>query len=299
VDLLLAMSALLLATGGTAWGDAPVLTLREEVYVKGPAVCLGDLADIEGENAEALAEIEIVSAALPGSSKQVTASYVLSRLRNAGIESEPTVAGAESVRILTEALTLEPTIVAQDLRQFIEQKMPWDPADAIVTVQAPPNATVLPDGDFSIVWRPSSYYRYLGTGAFSGTVHIDGRPEKTLLVKAIVEVMGTLVLAARDIPRGRPISLADVELVEQSLSERTGTVATSLDEVLGMITKRTLFPGQPISLRNIEASGGLVIQTRAKALGDARQGDFVVCANPTTNKEFQGTVRADGTVIVD
>ena len=312
LNLLLALLALLLAAQA-AFSEASTLRLREEVYVRGPGVLLGELAEIEGENADALAAIEVVTAASPGASKQVTASYLLSRLRYAGIEETPTVTGAERVRILTEALTLEPTLVAEDLRQFIEQEMPWDPLDATVTVEAPTSPTILPDGVFEIAWRPSSNYRYLGTGAFSGVVQVDGRPQKTLLVKATIDVMADVVVARRDIPRGRIITRDDVELAEQSLALQSDSAATSLDEVVGMIARRTVFPGQTLSLRNIEAptlikrnqivnvelhSGGVFIQTRAKAMDDGRAGDLIVCANPVTKKEFQGTVRADGTVLV-
>lgn len=312
-NLFLSFLALLIAAQG-AFAESPTLRLREEVYVKGPEVLLGDLAEIEGDNAAALAAIEVVSAALPGASKQVTASYVLSRLRNAGIEEEPRVTGADRVRILTEALTVEPTVIADDLRRFIEEEMPWDPVDAMVTVEAPASAVVLPSGSLDIAWRPGANYRYLGTGAFSGILQVDGRPEKSLLVKAEVHVVGPVILATRDIPRGRLIAGTDVEVVEQSLDERSGSIATSLDEVVGMIARQTIFPGETISLRNLEARtlvkrnqlvnvqlrrGSILIQTRALALNDARAGDLVVCANPATKKEFQGVALPDGTVLVE
>ena len=297
----------------TAWPESATLKLREEVYVKGPEVLLGDLAEIHGEGAAALADFKVMSAARPGASKEVTASYVLSRLRYAGFSEMPIVTGAARVRITTESVTLEPGIVAEDLRQFIHEKMPWDPVDAIVTVEPPRTALVMPDGEFDIVWRSSARYRYLGTGVFSGTVLIDGKPQKTVFVKANINVMGTVVVAKRDIPRGRPISPADVELREQPLSENSSSAITTIEEALGKVTRRTHFPGQVLTHKNIQArvlikrnqlvnveirSGAILVQTRAKALNDARAGDFVLCANLVTKKKFQGIARADGTVVV-
>ena len=77
------IGAALFVAGGAAMA-ADSLTLHEEAYVKGPKVYLGDVADIEGENAVDLAMVEVASAALPGASKRLNAALVASRIRHAG-----------------------------------------------------------------------------------------------------------------------------------------------------------------------------------------------------------------------
>jgi flagella basal body P-ring formation protein FlgA len=87
----------------------------------------------------------------------------------------------------------------------------------------------------------------------------------------------------------------------------------SIEEAVGMIARKTIFPNQPLTTRHIEPRtvvkrnqlvpvemlvGALRVQTRAQALSNARAGDFILLQNPGNKQQFQGIVRADGVVIV-
>lgn len=47
------------------------VTVKDSAYVKGPKILLGDVADITGDNAEKLAQVEVAPAALPGTAKRI------------------------------------------------------------------------------------------------------------------------------------------------------------------------------------------------------------------------------------
>ena len=74
--------AVLLAAmmGAAFWARADTITLKEAVYVKGPKVLLGDVAVVEGLDADYLRTIEIVPAAAPGSARRLNAALVRTRL---------------------------------------------------------------------------------------------------------------------------------------------------------------------------------------------------------------------------
>ncbi|MCP4639011.1 MAG: hypothetical protein GY851_01185 [bacterium] len=127
-----------------------MVEVRDEVYVKGPKVLLGDVAEIRGENAEALASVELSTAALPGMSKRLDAALVLARINNAGIDAEGVaVTGARSVVANTLHLELTREMMAEDLRRYIEFEMPWNPQDTTVDVAPPAQDVVVPDA----MWR--------------------------------------------------------------------------------------------------------------------------------------------------
>ncbi len=293
------------------YAGAETLTLKEEAFVKGPKVLLGDIAEIEGENAGTLASIVLGSAPQPGESRQLHASLVESRLRTAGVKNV-SVKGAPHVRTTTLHTEVTPDMIAESLRIFIQSQMPWDPANTEIDVPIPQESAVVPEGELSLVWRANPQYRYLGEGAFQGTIEVDGHLQKTLLCRAMVESYANVVLASTDIQRGKPISPGSVETKRMAISSVPAGTATRIEDIVGLIANKTIFPGQPITNRNVAArlvvrrnqvvpvemrAGAMFIQTRACALNDARAGELVVCANLNSTEQFQGVVREDGVVV--
>jgi flagella basal body P-ring formation protein FlgA len=309
VLLAVAVAAVALPSG------ADTVILKDEAHVKGPKVLLGDVAEIEGENAEALKAVELVAAASPGSARRIDASLVGARLERAGIPSDAVeIAGADSVEASTLALEVTPDMLEEDLRRFIETQMPWDPAEATVFVDVPEQAILVPDGDVQFSWRPASRYGYLGSSAVRGEIRVDGALKRTVLCKATVEAYGDVVVATRDIPAGQTIGPHDVALEQVLLGESQQDIVRSLDEAVGFVTRTGAFAGQPVSRRglvpplvikrgqivNVEVrTGGLVVRTLAKAKADGRAGESILCINPESKEEYPGTVRSDGTVVVE
>ncbi|MBI1319545.1 MAG: flagellar basal body P-ring formation protein FlgA [Candidatus Hydrogenedens sp.] len=294
---------------------ADTLRLKEEVYVKGPTVTLGDVADIEGERADELATIKLSNAARPGDSKQVFAGLVESRLRDAGVDSEDfEIVGSRSVRATTIHLDVTRDEVAQSLRHYIVESMPWDERDTEIAVTTPNFDLTMPDGALAIDWRPSPHFTYAGSGSFTGTVNIDGEPQRTITVRADIQPYVAVVVAARDIPRGSMVGPADIELRKEALAQTSDGAMFDPADVLGMVAKKTIFPGQMLDRRYIEQrllvrrnetvdvvvrAGSVQLHARAVAKMDGREGDLIVCVNPQSKEQMQGIVLPDGTVRVE
>lgn len=298
---------------GESWSEDR-LTLRDEVYVKGPMLRLGDVADIEGVNADVLSQIEVSAAALPGATKNLNASLVASRLRGAGVDTDSVeIEGAVQTRATTLHIDISPTMIAHSLRDYILTTMPWDPEDTFIDVPPPRSEIIAPDGVISIAWTPAPQYRFLGAGSFRGAISVDGEVQKTLLLKATVDPQGTVLVARRDIARGLMIGVNDIELRTVSLSQAPSDVLINPDEALNKVAKRTIFSGQPLLpnyldlpilvRRNQEvpvevSHSSMHIQIRARALTDARAGDTVACANLGSKDQFYGVLRSDGVIVV-
>ena len=308
------MPGLLCILVAAAMAQADTLVLKEEALVKGPKVTLGEVADIEGENAEFLATVEVAPAAMPGDSKCLGAGLVTARLHSAGLDpADIVMKGARSVTATTRCLEVTPEMIEEDLRRFILLEMPWDPLETEIEVAAPQQEARVPDGELEVQWRPDPTYRYLGTGSFRGTVTVDGAHQKTFLCKAKIETYGDVVVAASDIPRGRPLSPRNLRTETRALSTLSAPAFRRPEELVGYIARRTIFPGQVISMRHVvlptlvkrnqivtvEARAGrLQIQGQARAVSEGAAGDLVRCENLNSKEEFQGMVREDGVVVV-
>jgi len=87
-----------------AWGagERPVVTLRADVTVATPDVSLGQVADVQGAEADMaakLAAVSLSSAPLPGGSRAIAADYVRLRLRRFGLDPAQLYLVGETVTV--------------------------------------------------------------------------------------------------------------------------------------------------------------------------------------------------------
>lgn len=304
-----------LMMGVAVWAKGETVTLKDEVYVKGPKVLLGDVAVVEGRDADYLKSIEIVTAAQPGAARRLNAALVRSRLLEVGVdESAFELQGSRQVVATTMHLAISRSVIAEGLREYIRREMPWEPDATIVDVLPPPSDYIVSDGNVDFRWVPNPQYRYLGTGSFRGEILVDGRVEKTFYTKATITTYEQVVVASRGIQRGDLLSSANLRLENRELSALKGASFFSLDEVQGFVAKSTIFLGQVITARRVAPPvlikrnqivqvettlGALTIRARARALSQGAAGDLVRAINLSSKEEFAGIVRPDGVLIVE
>ncbi len=291
---------------------ADTVTLRDEAYVRGPQVKLAELAEIDGEHADALRDLDIVGAAAPGVAKRISLALVESRVRSAGFDAaQVAVKGAPAVSATTMCLEITPGMITEDLRAYIRKEMPWDPSAALVDVTAPETQYNVADGKVSVVWRPDPQYEYLGQGNFRGDILVDGEVQRTVFARANIAAYETVVVAAQPIARGDFISESNARLEKRELSALDPGAFFSMHDVTGLIAKTTIQPGQALTARRLEMPtlvernqlvtvethvGKLIIRGQAKALSDGAAGQMILLLNVASDQKLSGIVRADGVV---
>lgn len=291
------------------------VTVRDEAYVKGPQIHLGDVADIRGERAPMLASIEVAGAASPGASKRLNSAYLVARVKNAGFEADGIrFGGADAVLARTLSLEVSRETIADELRKHIEANIPWNPADTMIAVTPPTQAFVVPEGDLEILWWPNPQYRWLGTGTFRGEIRVDGCVKQSFTCRANVEAYADVLVADTDLPRGTRLSIADIRVQKKALSQLRYGFVSDPDNAVGLLARKTLFPGDIITKRDlvlprlikrfqtvtVEArAGAMLVQGRARALKDGSAGDIIECKNEKSKEQFYGRVREDGVVVVE
>lgn len=124
---------------------------------------------------------------------------------------------------------------------------------------------------------------------------------------------GHAVVPTQVIYPGETIDPAKLQLVEVTNPNLAPGYATTLEEVAGLVTTRTLLPGRTISagaLRQpfavkrgstvllVYDHGGLRITATGTPLQDASIGDMIKLRNVDTGVIISGTVMGDGTILV-
>jgi flagellar basal body P-ring formation protein FlgA len=300
---------------GSLTAMADTVTLKPDVFIKGPTVLLGDVADIAGEHAEELRVIEVARAALPGATRRIDSSLLRSRILNAGYGRE-SVEFFTSKRIIsatTMHIDLSKELLTEYLQDHIYANMPWDPDETMIDIIPPTGKTVVADGDLEIVWRANPAYKYLGQGSFRGDVIIDGKKVKTLYAKAVIKAYAEVLVANHSVSRGELLTSDNVRLEKHDLSTLTTGMFLGIDEIDGMIAKSSIQAGKILSptkvmmpkivkrnqiVRVRTQIGSLVIQSQAQAMSDGSVGDILRCRNLQSKEEFSGIVGKDGVLTV-
>ena len=306
--------ALLCAAACLSAAEVPTVTLREEALVVGPSITLGEVAEIEGADADALADVEISDAAQPGSTRRLARSLVALRVRNAGLtDREVLLQGPATVLATTSYREIAPEEIVRSLRAHVLAEMPWKPELTEIDIPMPRDALIIPDADYEIQWRANPQYDYVGQGTFRGAVMLDGSERQAVLCRARIEAYGDMVVAARDIARRNMVTEADLTMRKQRLSQLPRGAITCKSDALGLLTRKTFFQGQALTRHGLEPPtvvkrnqevtvemrhGAVWVQSRALALNNGRPGDMIRFSNPETKQQFQGYVREDGTVVV-
>ena len=293
---------------------ADTIKLRPEAFVKGPSIVLGDIADVEGEQSATISAIDLGSAAQPGSSKRFNATMLASRLRNAGVDPAVVqISGALTANAVTMSNQLARGTMVESLRDYILANMPWKPENAEIDIPEPFDDVVVPDGNMAIEWHMNPQYHFVGSGGFRADIKVDGKTIRSVMMRANINAYEEVLVAKSEVQRGKPAREQDFELRKNLLLNGSSEFIKDSAQLEGLIAKKSLFPGQVIKPSDFEApiaikrgqvisvetrAGGLLIQSQAVALADARIGDLVQCNNPSSSQTFQGLVREDGAVIL-
>ena len=146
---------------------------------------------------------------------------------------------------------------------------------------------------------------------------------RTLVTLLMLCLTGTIAKAGTiELPVPRQTISAGTEISHQHLIERKFpsrtaqqfAVSTHRSELVGMVARRTLLPGQPIPSRSVEKpvlvrrgeparlvfrEQGLVIIMQVEALQNGGAGNFVRVRNIDSGLVVSGRVQEDGTIRVE
>ena len=298
--------------------EAPlVVNLRPESTVRGPEIRLGEIAEIQGGEAdmvERLRAVEVGRAPLPGLSRALDPAYLKARLRLAGVDPASLVLDfPRVVSITTASQQVTGTVLLAAVREHLLATRP-DEAESL-SIQfsgATLGAVTLPAGSLELKVRTRPGADLLGSISATAEAWVDGAMVRSISVPVRVSQQAEVLVAARPIGRAVPIGPEDVRVERRELS--TGQEALrDPGAVLGRQAVRNIVAGEPIlaalvSQPPLVRRGDMVVLTaeargiRAVTQGEAKEdgkaGQVIRVRNLTSNREIYGMVDAERSVRV-
>jgi flagella basal body P-ring formation protein FlgA len=154
-----------------------------------------------------------------------------------------------------------------------------------------------PDPATPVVWR--------------GSVLQGGKRRFRIWVRVRISIPAKRLVAAEDLPAGRPISAAQVRQETFSADPRPAIFAAQPEQAVGRVPRRRIDAGQPVPLGALEAprevaggemvrveaaSGGARIEIHGRAETAGRKGDTILVRNLESGRRFCAKVISRGLV---
>lgn len=211
------------------------------------------------------------------------------------------------------ATVVDAEVIRRHLDDFIDSRREVLPqADVLFKKLELPATFNLPPGKLEVEVIPSDP-QIIASRRFTLIFRVDGRVERNLAIRAELEAIAPVVVAAGDLGRGVVLSRRDLNLVEMDL---IGLRNPCFDpqELVGQKLKQSVRLGAPVDRAQIDfpplvkrgdavsitlARGGLRLAAAGEAQQDGREGETIRVRNNSSRKEVNGRVIAPGQIQVE
>ncbi|MGE5578070.1 MAG: flagellar basal body P-ring formation chaperone FlgA [Syntrophothermus sp.] len=300
------------AGAGNGAGTVASVIIPETIQVPGPDLLLGEIGEIQGapREVELLRKVSLGHAALPGETRRIDAGYLVTRIRQAGIDPGRVLLQAPQViSVLTEGVALGKEEAGRRLASAIQKLLPYPAEDVVFELSIWPERLKVPRGE--IAFRVKASEAQLSLAVSSGSfvapaeLVVAGRSFNTFTIRGRLKVFGPVAVAAVDLPRHRQLEAADLVVEKRLLSSVPAGPVTGVEKVVGMRTTRLVKQGQPLVMDLLEkmpdvAKGEMVtvvatvgkvaVSGLAVALEDGWEGQVIRVQNPDSKKIFTARV---------
>ncbi len=289
--------------------QAQAIRISGPVEVVSEEVTLGDIARIE-PHSDRLAEIPLGQAPYAGHYRWISRSEVEEALRKWG--------GGSKLRLLMEDKLLvrrqSQRVTAAQLEEAVRRHFEEHQSGGVFTVERieAPSGLVVPSGFLEIEIVAPANLGLLSNVSLKANLMLDGRLQRSVWVRTALSAHQSVVVAARDLPRGHRIQSQDVQLAQLRL-KRLGSYFSQAEAVIGTVLGRSLSARQPIPAQFVKRplavkrgdfvtlmarGASFVVSTTGKAKGSGAVGDRIAVENLNSKKVVRAVITADKQVEV-
>lgn len=286
--------------------------------VAGAEFTLGDVAELDGFDVEAIAKLAQLSlgrSPLPGRTLRLNASFIKPRLAKIVDAQRVHLQVPPGAEVRRAAQVVSGEVIAARVLALAAEQAGTGPENLEQELVGRVRDAVLPKGE--VAWQIALMGRHMAPGGsrtYRVLATVNGEEAWRALVRVKQSVYGPSVIAKRPIRRNQIIAAEDVTAVRRKLVGSEDQAAlTATADVIGLRAKRPIGRDEPIHPGMVAAvaavvEGGsvtMVYQTdrlrlRAPgvALASGRIGEFIPVRNLHSGKVVYGVVQRHDSVRV-
>jgi len=319
VKNLLIVIAVLFAVGSVALAAGPVATvqMRPSATVPGPSVTVAEIAEVQSADPKfsaRLSSVRVAQAPIPGSVRQLDATWVRTQLQQAGIDcSQINWSGSAKSTVALSTRQVPGEAIAEAAARWLTAYLAAQGGEPVVSLARAPSACSLPARVERIALTP----RPLGNPGQGGKAQVSveirgaGRLWRKVPVTFDVALFKTVAVARERIAAGEPVHRSMLSLERMDVARLVGTPAESLEALDGQVTRRTVARGAilctdvlrtpPTVRRGALVAmqlrrGAMLIRAKGVAKQDGRRGEIIKLVNVDSRREVLARVIDASTV---
>ncbi|WP_022664690.1 flagellar basal body P-ring formation chaperone FlgA [Desulfospira joergensenii] len=288
--------------------------VRKNSLVKGEAILLGEVADIEaGSFLEgALKGISLGDAPKPGRMKSYEKRRIFSMIQSRNlIHEDMNILCPERVYIKRESQSIGRDLVKERVENYLSDR--FGNRNLEIEKIKIRGLAPYPCGEIELVVSADDPVDRHGRLSLSLDVMVDGRQQDRLRVTGIVSEYERIVCASRNLEKGSILSSGDLSLERINLFNIRGNALRSPGNVVGKKLKTSIQKGTPVDSSDLRKTplvekgdivtlvaqkDNLCIMTTGVTQEDGYADELVLVENVTSGKTIRGFVRNDSTVEV-
>jgi len=297
--------------------DRISLKIAQQVAVKSDVIRLGEIASIEGQDAEIVSRLQKITlgfAPSPGMTRILERSAIALAVQGAGIQLEMINASIpDQVTVSRASQTLEGKIISQAIEAYLVERVPWKSQTVSIKSIDAPQEVLIPLGKLSLKPHTGAGINFLGQFYVDLSIEVDGRVVKKLSVPVELSAQQSVAVARKPIERLEQLTPDNVSMELRELTPSLASAVTDINTLAGKAAARAIREGEVITqqaliepllvkkgdtVNVIAQSSQIQITMQGEARTSGRINERVQVLNPITKIIIIGEVIAEKTVRV-
>lgn len=280
------------------------LNLLESVSISSQKIYLADLVDLSDLNEELVQRLEMVvvgSAPLPGRSRRVSKSLILTRLKKDNLEDKVTLSGEGGVEVVREYNAISGSMITELLKQYAYDNFTSEVKEIRIEVLNTPNDIIIPSFSASISFEIPKGVIKRGRSIIYVIVSSESGYTKRIPITVNVRTFEDVLISKHQLNRNSELKAKDVKVeLRETTKAGSNKYITSIEDVKSMslvrgvsmnrILRFDMFRIPPMITRGSQLdlmiiTKNVVIHTKALAREEGQLNDIIeVQPLPTGNK---------------
>lgn len=294
------------------------LNLLESVSISSEKIYLADLVDLSDLNEELVQRLERVvvgSAPLPGRSRRVSRSLIVTRLKKENLEDKLTLSGEGGVEVVREYNSISGSMIAELLKQFAYDNFISEVKEIRIEVLNRPNDIIIPSFSTSISFEMPKGVIKQGRSIIYVIVSSESGYTKRIPITVNVRTFEDVLISRHQLNRNSDLKAEDVKVeLRETTKAGSNKYVTSIEDVKSMslvrgvsmnrILRFDMFRIPPMITRGSQLdlmiiTKNIVIRTKALAREEGQLNDIIEVQPLPTGNRVRAKIIDRTTVVVE
>lgn len=295
-----------------------VLTLLESASISERKIYLADIVDLSDLNDELIERLESVivgSAPLPGRSRRVTKSLIISRLKKEKLEDKLSISGDNGVEVTRKYHSISGNMLSELLKQFVYDNFTLEVKEVRIEVLSTPNDIIMPSFNASIRFKIPQGIIKRGRSVIHVIISSESGYTKRIPISVNVRTFEDVLISRHQLNRHSELRSKDIKIeLRETTKVGRNKYVTSIEDVKSMslvrgvsmnrILRFDMFRYPPMVTRGSQLdlmikTKNLVIHTKSLAREEGYLNDYIEVQPLPSGNKIRAKIIDRMTVVVE